>query len=77
MANRSTAVIGALTDPLVPVTMRFKPGITESGRDDARLFFQELREQERREQIAEETSAVRTLIFAHAFSKADLLKRDS
>lgn len=77
MADRCTAVIGALADPLVPVTLYFKPGTTESGaRETARLFFQELLDQELREQIADETSAVRTLILAHAFSKADLIKRD-
>src|SRR5262249_43600748 len=74
MADRCTAVIGALTDTLVPVTLRFKPGTTESGAHEAaRLFFQELLDQELREQIADETSDVRTLILAHAFSKADLL----
>jgi His-Xaa-Ser system protein HxsD len=77
IADRCTAVIGALADPLVPVTLRFKPGTTESGaREAARWFFQELLDQELREQIADETSAVRTLILAHAFSKADLLQRD-
>jgi His-Xaa-Ser system protein HxsD len=77
MADRCTAVIGALADPLVPVTLRFRPGMTESGaREAARLFFQELLDQELREQIADETSAMRTLILAHAFSKADLLQRD-
>jgi His-Xaa-Ser system protein HxsD len=41
-----------------------------------RQFFQELLDQELREQIAEETAPVRTLILAHAFSKADLIKRE-
>lgn len=77
MADRCTAVIGALADPLVPVTLRFKPGTTaSSARETARLYFQELLDQELREQIADETSALRTLILAHAFSKADLLQRD-
>jgi His-Xaa-Ser system protein HxsD len=77
LADRCTAVIGALADPLVPVTLRFKPGTTEAGaRETARLFFQELLDQELREHIADETSAVRTLILAHAFSRADLIKRD-
>jgi len=77
MADRCTAVIGELADPLVPVRLCFKPGTTESsGLETARLFFQELLDQELREQIADETSAVRTLILAHAFSKADLIKRD-
>src|SRR5690348_16628345 len=62
MADRCTAVIGALADPLVPVTLRFKPGISENGaREAARLFFQELLDQELREQIADETGPVRTL----------------
>ena len=77
VADRCTAVIGALAEPLVPVTLRFKPGISENGaREAARLFFQELLDQELREQIADETGAVRTLILAHAFSKVDLLRRD-
>lgn len=77
MANRFTAVIGALADPLIPVTLRFKAGTTESdAREAARVFFQELLDQELREQIADETGAVRTLILAHAFSKADLVERD-
>jgi His-Xaa-Ser system protein HxsD len=77
MADRCTAVIGAPADPLVPLTLRFKPGTTDSGaREAARLFFQELLDQELREQIADETNAMRTLILAHAFSKADLIQRD-
>jgi His-Xaa-Ser system protein HxsD len=77
MAERCTAVIGALTDPLLPVRLCFKLGTTERGaRETARLFFQELLDQELREQIADETGAVRTLILAHAFSRADLIKRD-
>jgi hypothetical protein len=40
-----------------------------------RTFFQELLDQELREQIAEEINPVRTLILAHAFSKVDLIKR--
>lgn len=30
MADRCTAMIGALADPLIPVTLRFKPGTSES-----------------------------------------------
>ena len=58
-------------------TLRFKSTVTEArAREVANQFFQELLDQELREQIADETSAVRTLILAHAFSKADLIKRD-
>jgi His-Xaa-Ser system protein HxsD len=77
LADRCTAVIGALADPLVPVALRFAPGTTEPAAvEAARLFFQELLDQELREQIADETNALRTLILAHAFSKADLIQRD-
>ena len=78
LADRCTAIIGALDGDLLPVSLRFKAGTTEaSAREAARAFFQELLDQELREQIAEETNAVRTLILAHAFSKADLIKRDA
>jgi His-Xaa-Ser system protein HxsD len=77
IADKCTVVIGSHDDHLLPVTLRFKPGITEaSAREAARAFFQELLDQELREQIAEESNDVRTLILAHAFSKADLIKRD-
>ena len=78
LADRCTAVLGAVDGNTLPVTLRFKPNTTEPvAREAARLFFQELLDQELREQIAEETMAVRTLILAHAFSKADLIKRDA
>jgi len=77
VADRCTAILGVLDDHLLPVSLRFKPGTTEgTAREAARTFFQELLDQELRAQIAEETDAVRTLILAHAFSKADLIKRD-
>lgn len=77
VANKCTAILGPPDDHLLPVSLRFKPGTTEaSAREAARTFFQELLDQELREQIAEETNPVRTLILAHAFSKADLIKRD-
>jgi His-Xaa-Ser system protein HxsD len=76
IAEKCTAVVGSPDAHLLPVTLRFKPGTTEtSAREAARAFFQELLDQELREQIAEETNSVRTLILAHAFSKADLIKR--
>jgi His-Xaa-Ser system protein HxsD len=77
VAARCTAVISGPDDHLLPVTLRFKPGTTETAaREAVRVFFQELLDQELREQIAEETSSIRTLILAHAFSKVDLIKRD-
>ena len=77
LADRCTAILGALDEPLLPVSLRFAPAISETAaREVARAFFQELLDQELREQIAEETSAIRTLILAAAFSKADLIKRE-
>lgn len=77
LADRCTAVLGTMDGNTLPLTLRFKRGATEpAAREAARLFFQELLDQELREQIAEETTSVRTLILAHAFSKVDLIKRD-
>lgn len=77
LADRCTAVLGTMDEPFLSVSLRFKPATPESAaRETARTFFQELLDQELREQIAEETGAVRTLILAHAFSKVDLIKRE-
>lgn len=76
MADKCTAVLGSPDDYLLPLALRFKPGTSESAAGEvARTFFQELLDQELREQIAEETNSVRTLILAQAFSKVDLIKR--
>jgi His-Xaa-Ser system protein HxsD len=77
MAARCTAVLGAQTGQNLAVSLRFKPTTTEAGATEAaRSFFEELLDQELREQIAAETAPVRALILAHAFSKIDLIKRD-
>ncbi|MGN6108231.1 MAG: His-Xaa-Ser system protein HxsD [Kofleriaceae bacterium] len=77
LAHQFTALIGVPDDYLLGIRLKFKPGTSEaSAHEAARSFFQELLDYELREQIAEETNAVRTLILAHAFSKADLIKRD-
>jgi His-Xaa-Ser system protein HxsD len=76
LADRVTVVIGAPEGDLVHLDFRFSPGTSEVARSEAiREFFQELVDQELREQIAEETAPVRTLIIAHALSKADLIER--
>lgn len=76
-ADRFTAILGAPEADAIAVTLRFKPTVSAaSARESARQFFQELLDQELREHIAEETTAVRTLILAHAFSNADLIRRD-
>lgn len=77
-ADRFTAIFGACEGEVLSARLQFKP--TESAstaREAVRLFYQELLDQELREQIADETDAVRTLILAHAFSNVDLIKRDA
>jgi His-Xaa-Ser system protein HxsD len=77
-ADRFTAVIGTAVQDQLPVSLYFKPSTSAPiAREVTRQFFQELLDQELREQIAEETNAVRTLILAHAFSHADIIKRDA
>lgn len=76
-ADRCTVVMGAVGASSLPVTLAFRPTTSERDAFDvARLFFQDLLDQELREQIAGETSAVRALILAHAFSKTDLIRRE-
>jgi len=77
LADRCTAVIQSSDADRCALSLRFKPGTSEQlARDTARVFFQELLDQELREQIAEETGSIRALILAHAFSKTDLIKRE-
>lgn len=75
-ADRFTAVLGSPEHDCLSLSLRFKTNVAEAtARETARQFFQELLDQELREQVAEETNAVRTLILAHAFSNVDLIKR--
>ena len=76
LADRVTVILGSPESDRLPVSLRFKPSVVEaSARETIRQLFQELLDQELREQIAEETNPVRTLILAHAFSHVDLIKR--
>lgn len=76
-AHCFTAIIESPDGDRLPITLRFATGVLQPvAREATRQFFQELLDQELREQIAEETLAVRTLILAHAFSNVDLIKRD-
>jgi His-Xaa-Ser system protein HxsD len=75
-ADRFTAILGSPDQDRLAVSLRFKANVAEdAAREVTRQFFQELLDQELREHIADETNAVRTLILAHAFSNADLIKR--
>jgi His-Xaa-Ser system protein HxsD len=77
LADRFTAAVGSPEADVVPVTLRFKASATDaSARESVRVFFEELMDQELRESIAEETTPLRNLILAHAFSNLDIIKRD-
>lgn len=76
-AERCTAILGVPEDNRLPVRFAFRTGVAEQEALEAvRLFFQELLDQELREQIGEETRAVRALIIAQAFSRTDLIRQD-
>ncbi len=76
IAAQCTVALGAQDGHCQHLTFLAKAGATERSLLEAsRVFFQELLDQDLREQISEETSAVRTLVLAHAFSKTDLIRR--
>ncbi|KYF68803.1 His-Xaa-Ser system protein HxsD [Sorangium cellulosum] len=76
MAAQCTAVLREVHDHSLEVTLTFPPTTSERAAiETARLFFQELLDQELREKVAEETASLRTLILAHAFSRAPVPRR--
>lgn len=76
-ADRCTLVLGQIEEHRQPLALVFPPNTKESvARETARLFFQELLDQQLREHIGDETHALRALILAHAFSRTDLIRRD-
>ena len=73
LAARCTALLGNVTESSVSVTLTFPAATREAeALDVARLFFQELLDQELRERIAVETAPLRNLILAHAYSRTGL-----
>lgn len=77
LADRCTVVLGSPDAASLPITLRFPRAANESAAlDIVNLFFQELLDQELREQIGEETRPLRALLLAHAFSKTDLIRRE-
>ena len=74
MADRCTALISSTTDSSADVVFTFRSAVDEaSAKNIVRLFFQELLDQELREEVAEETGALRTLLMAQAFSRTNLI----
>lgn len=76
-ADRFTAVLGAERDNVLSLSLVFKPTTGETqALETARLFFEELLDQELREHLGDETRAIRSLIVAQAFARTDLIRRD-
>ncbi|WP_241758042.1 His-Xaa-Ser system protein HxsD [Myxococcus landrumensis] len=76
-ADRCTAVFGSPDADRLPLRFVFAPAVTEQDAlETVRLFFQELLDQELREQVGDETRALRALIVAQAFSRTDLIRQD-
>lgn len=76
-ASQCTLTLGEIEGNLVAIAFTFPERTPEArARELVRLFFEDLLDQELREQIGEETKAVRALILAQAFSRTDLLRRD-
>ena len=76
IAERCTVVLGAIDGETLRLTLTFsRPPEETHALEVARLFFRELLDEELREQVGEQTRAMRTLILVHAFSKTDLIDR--
>lgn len=76
-ADRFTAVIGSPNGDTLPVRLMFKPNTKEATmREIVRFFYEELLDQELREEVAAEVGPMRMLILAQAFSKTDLIRRE-
>lgn len=77
LAEKCTAVLGIIEDDRLPLTLVFaRPPEEGHALEVGRLFFQELLDQELREQVGGATRAIRSLLLAQAFSKTDLIDRD-
>jgi His-Xaa-Ser system protein HxsD len=73
LAARCTAVLGDVGERSIAVHLTFQAPTSEAqALEVARLFFQELLDQELREQNAVETAPLRNLILAHAYSRTGL-----
>ncbi len=77
LAARCTAVLVDVGERSVTVHLTFSSPTSEPhALEVARVFFQELLDQELREQIAVETAPLRNLILAHAYSRTGLPSDD-
>jgi len=77
LAERFTLVVGTEHDHQVPIALLFPPATPERvAQEGVRLFFEELLDQELRQEVGDETRPIRALIIAQAFSRTDLINRD-
>lgn len=75
LADKCTVALGSIAGDHLPLSFSFVATSTATSRDEIiRLFFQELLDQELREDLAGETAALRHLILAQAFSRTDLIR---
>lgn len=73
LASKCTVALGCIEGDLLAVTLLFPDRGTLVDREATRrLFFQELLDQELREKVGDQTSQLRTLLLANAFSKTGL-----
>ncbi len=76
-ADRCTVIIGAVRAGVLPLALAFPMGTARAAAlEVARLFLQDLLDQELREKAQDETRAMRALLLAHAFSRTNLIRRD-
>lgn len=77
IADACTVVFGLPNDEsLLPITFTFRPlTSTENAREAVRRFHEDLLDQTLRLRVARETSSIRALLLAQAFSKTDLVRR--
>jgi His-Xaa-Ser system protein HxsD len=77
LARRATLVVESADAQGIVARLLLRGSVTVSDAQDiVALFFRELADQELRAQLRAETSDLRALILAHAFSKTDLVARE-
>lgn len=77
-ARNLSVILGVIHDHQLEIQVQLGADTSERVlQDRLRIFFRDLLDQELREKLSEETRAIRALILAQAFSKTDLIRRDS
>lgn len=77
-ARHLSIILGAIHDHELEIQVQLGADTSERVlQERLRAFFRDLLDQELREKVGDETRAIRALILAQAFSKTDLIQRDS